>query len=174
MSYANGRLWITYNGEIYNYIELRERLIDKGYTFTTSSDTEVILAAYEHWGTDCLEHFEGMFAFVLVDRMTKHIFTARDRFGIKPLYYWFSPQGLLAFASEIKQFTVLPGWQPVLNMQRGYEFLCFGMLDHTCETLFEGVYQLRGGEAFYKPIEDLAKHCYGKGDAKLPVYRWYE
>lgn len=167
MSPRGGDLWISYNGEIYNYLEIRQELIALGYHFTTDSDTEVILQAYQAWGTDCLNHFNGMFAFVIYDTRHAKIFAARDRFGVKPLYYWRSPRGLLAFASEIKQFTVLPGWSPRLNAQRGYDFLNWGLIDHTAETLFQGVQQLRGGECLLIPLQQASK-------GPLQPVRWYQ
>jgi asparagine synthase (glutamine-hydrolysing) len=106
-----------------------------------------------------------MFAFVLVDRIGKRVFAARDRFGVKPLYVWRSTEGLVALASEIKQFSVLPGWSPRLNGQRAYEFLNWGLQDHTEETLFEGVCQIRGGECLHCSIEELL--------VKPPIKRWY-
>ena len=115
MCSADQRQWIIYNGEIYNYIELREELKKYDHVFITHSDTEVILKAYQQWGESCLEHFNGMFAFVIFDRQAEQVFLARDRFGIKPLYWWNSLYGFIAIASEIKQFTVLPGWKSRLN-----------------------------------------------------------
>lgn len=165
MSSLDRRYWISYNGEIYNFRELRTELQERGHRFATQTDTEVILAAFAEWGAECLQRFNGMWAFVLVDRQAGRIFAARDRFGIKPLYYWFSPEGFLALASEIKQFTVLPGWRARLNGQRTYDFLVWGMQDHTDETLFHGVRQLQGGEAFEARFEELG--------LELPVYRWY-
>jgi asparagine synthase (glutamine-hydrolysing) len=165
MSSADGALWIVYNGEIYNHIELRAALEAEGVRFATRSDTEVILAAYRRWGEKCLERFNGMFAFVLVDWRRRHAFAARDRFGVKPLYYWRSSSGTLAFASEIKQFTVLPGWKAALNGQRAYDFINWGVFDHTEETLFNGVKQLRGGELMSAGLEELVKG--------MPVRRWY-
>lgn len=153
----DGRYWITYNGEIYNHTELREELAAIGHAFRSHSDTEVILAAYTHWGRDCLQRFNGMFAFVLLDRISGRVFIARDRFGVKPLYFWHSPEGLLAVASEIKQFTTLPGWQANLNGQRAYDFLNWGLFDHTGETLFAGVHQLRGGECVEADLETLLR-----------------
>lgn len=146
MCTSDRTLWITYNGEVYNYIEIRKELEAFGYQFSTQSDTEVILQAYKQWGKNCLERFNGMFAFVLYDQEKQKVFVARDRFGVKPLYYWRSPSGYIAFASEIKQFTVLPGWYPSINGQRVYDFLNWGVIDHTQETLFHGVCQVRGGE----------------------------
>jgi asparagine synthase (glutamine-hydrolysing) len=165
MCTEDGHVWIVYNGEIYNYIELRDELEHLGHTFVSHSDTEVILAAYREWGGHCLERFNGMFTFVLVDRTARRIFAVRDRFGVKPLYLWRSPQGLVAMASEIKQFSVLPGWSPRLNGQRAYEFLNWGLLDHTEETLFDGVRQIRGGECIHCTIEELW--------GNPPITRWY-
>lgn len=149
------RYWITYNGEIYNYIELRDELISKGRSFSSNSDTEVILQAYAEWGTDCLQRFNGMFAFVLYDLNDKRLFLARDRFGIKPLYYWRSPQDVIYFGSEIKQFTVCPGWAAQLNKQRAYDYLFYSIADHTDETMFDGVFQFRPGHMHEGYLEDL-------------------
>lgn len=160
MCSADGALWITYNGEIYNYVELREELARGGHAFTSQCDTEIILAAYREWGEECLGRFNGMFAFVLIDWRRRQAFAARDRFGVKPLYWWRAPDGTLAFASEIKQFTVLPGWRSRVNGQRAYDFLNWGLFDHTRETLFAGVHQLRGGEflsfSLNEPLEVAA------------------
>jgi asparagine synthase (glutamine-hydrolysing) len=168
MSYLNGRYWITYNGEIYNFPELRVELEKLGHKFVTNTDTEVILAAYSEWGKDCLYKFNGMWSFVLIDVYSRKLFAARDRFGVKPLYYWFSPNLGFAFASEIKQFTVLPGWKAELNNQRVYDFLNWALLDHTSETLFQGVYQIRGGEAVEIKLSQLVKPL------PLPIFRWYD
>jgi asparagine synthase (glutamine-hydrolysing) len=166
MMTPDGRYVLAYNGEIYNYLDLREELIAEGHTFFSNTDTEVILAAYRKWGASCLDRFNGMFAFVLFDTERGQIFVARDRFGIKPLYYWFSPKGFLAFASEIKQFSTLPGWKANLNSQRAYDFLARRWLDHTSETLFSGVNQLRGGELAHFHLSEVS--------APLPIKSWYE
>jgi asparagine synthase (glutamine-hydrolysing) len=165
MCTADRHYWIVYNGEIYNYVELRRELELLGHSFGSHSDTEVILSAYRQWGEQCLARFNGMFAFVLIDRMQRRVFAARDRFGVKPLYYWVSPAGLVAFASEIKQFTGLPGWRPIVNGPRAYDFLNWGLFDHTSETLFSSVKQLRGGEYVSCSIEELLKG--------VVVNRWY-
>ena len=165
MTTPDRRHWIVFNGEIYNYIELRAELEELGHQFFSRTDTEVILAAYREWGRDCLHRFNGMWALVIYDREKDHIFAARDRFGVKPIYYWLSPSGVLAFASEIKQFAALPGWRAVANPSRVYDYLVSSFLDHTEETLFAGVYQLRGGEAVEQDREDLKNG--------LAVYRWY-
>src|SRR6185503_8233834 len=121
MCTADRQLWITYNGEIYNFEALRAELERCGHPFVSATDTEVILAAYREWGTGCLARLRGMFAFVLLDRARRRIFCARDRFGIKPLYYCVLPDGLVAFASEIKQFGALPGFTAVMNNARAYD-----------------------------------------------------
>jgi asparagine synthase (glutamine-hydrolysing) len=159
------RQLIVYNGEVYNHVELRVELETLGHRFRSHSDTEVVLAAWRQWGEECLSRFNGMFAFVIVDLKRRQIFVARDRFGVKPLYWWFSSQGFLAFASEIKQFTVLPGWRARLNHARAYDYLNWAACDHTTETLFAGVQQLAGGEYLLAGIDDLAHG--GK------PHRWY-
>jgi len=161
---SDQRYWITYNGEIYNYLELREELSSLGHTFITETDTEVILKAYQEWGKECFDFFNGMFAFVIYDKVRQKAIAVRDRFGVKPLYMWQSPLGFVAFASEIKQFTVLPGWRAKLQGQRVYDFLNWGVLDHSSETLFEGVTQVRGGE--YALVSANEPH-------KLQIRSWY-
>lgn len=145
LAVANGNYWICYNGEVYNHAEIRQELEGLGYSFISHTDTEVILTAYQEWGKGCLSKFNGMFAFLIYDKLNNKLFIARDRFGIKPLYYHQDQHGIY-FASEIKQFTVLPDWKAKLNHQRAFDFLVHGLIDHTCETLLQNVYQLRGGE----------------------------
>ena len=110
-----GEYVIAYNGEVYNADDLRSELIEKGYSFQSASDTEVVLNGYLEWGEDVLSRLNGMFSIVIFDRLDNEVFAARDRFGIKPLYYWISPDGDVAFASEIKQFQSLQGWEARLN-----------------------------------------------------------
>ncbi len=154
MADDEGGVWLIHNGEIYNFVELREDLEAQGHTFRSNTDTEVVIAAYKEWGVDCLSRFNGMFAFILIDLKRKRLFAARDRFGVKPLYYWRSSQGILALGSEIKQFTVLEGWRAKLNHQRAYDYLNWGLTDHTAETLFEGVLQIPGGHYLDLPLND--------------------
>lgn len=167
MSNSDSSLWITYNGEVYNYLELRKELEALGHQFHTQTDTEVILKAYEEWNINAFNRLNGMFAFVLYDRKERKGIAVRDRFGVKPLYYWISPAGFLAFASEIKQFTVLPGWKATLNGQIAYDFLNWGVMDHTSETFFSGVQQVRGGEFLEFPTEPLKIHS-------LQRTQWYQ
>ena len=111
MPYADGRYWITFNGEIYNYLELKEELVRKGYTFRTNTDTEVIVAAFLEWGEQCVLRFNGMWAFAIYDNATHRTFISRDRFGVKPLFYTLYENGGVAFASEMK--ALLPAMEKV-------------------------------------------------------------
>jgi len=148
MMSGDGRYWVTYNGEIYNHPEIREELEEEGYRFKTKTDTEVLLASYLHWGADCLHKFNGMFAFVIWDDQEKKAFAARDRFGVKPLYYY--QQGnRIAFASEIKQFTYLPGFEARLNHKVAYHVFTSRLIQDTKETIFQNVFQLLGGEYLF-------------------------
>ena len=170
MSYACGRYWITYNGEIYNHLELRTELEAAGYQFDSHSDTEVILASYDYWGEECLSRFNGMWAFALYDTKARSLFFARDRFGVKPLYYWVAPDGAFCFGSEIKQFTAYPGWKAQVNGQRAYDFLVWGLTDHTDETLFKNVYQLRPGHSAKIDVQAWLGQM---ENGRLPTKQWY-
>lgn len=169
MCYDNQRYWITYNGEIFNFVELKEELIKIGYSFQTESDTEVILASYKEWGVDCLEKFNGMWSFAIYDSKNQQLFLSRDRFGIKPFYYWFDPKGDFYFASEIKQFTVLPGWKAILNNERALDYLYYSLTDHTEETLFRNVYNLPPGSFFLGTIGELLQ-----SNVILKHKKWYK
>jgi len=138
----DNRYVIIFNGEVYNYIEIREELKDK-YNFKTGTDTEVILAAYQEWGEKCLDKFNGMFALIIFDTVTKEIFGARDRFGIKPFYYYVDKDKLL-FASEIKSILPLLD-QKEPNDKIIYDYLLFNRTDHTEETFFKGIKKLQHG-----------------------------
>ena len=168
------RYWVVYNGEIYNHLELRAELENLGHSFLTHCDTEVLLAAYAQWGESCLHRFNGMFAFLLYDRLEQTLFAARDRFGIKPLYYWIAPDRSIAFGSEIKQFTVLPGWQPRMNPQRVYDFLVWSITDHTEETCFEGVYQLPPGQLIRIDCRRYWQGQTFQPGTALPTQPWYK
>ncbi len=145
MSYLD-RYWIVYNGEVFNYIELREELRQAGYHFRSNSDTEVLLAGYDKWGIGLLDRCNGMWSMAICDRKAKSLLLARDRFGIKPLYYHVSADGeSLAFASEIKAFLALPDWRPGIAPQPVFDFLAWGILDHDEQTMFDHVHQIRPG-----------------------------
>lgn len=141
MAYLDGKLWITYNGEVYNYLELRAGLKSKGYVFNTNTDTEVILAAYAEWGPECLQHFNGMFAFALWDSRKGQLFCARDRLGIKPFHYYWDEQQLI-FASEIKALLAHPAVSGCPNQAIVYDYLALGSVDHTAETFFADIHRL--------------------------------
>ncbi len=173
MSAGDGRYWMVYNGEIYNHVELADELLNNGVKLKSRSDTEVLLNAFRLWGPDCLARLNGMFSFVIVDFAKHRVFAARDRFGIKPLYYWVNPNGFLAFASEIKQFTGLPGWRAKLNRQRAYDFLAWGATDHKDETMFDGIMQLTPGQAVDLPFGAFS-NSKNFTNGRLPAYNWYE
>jgi asparagine synthase (glutamine-hydrolysing) len=135
---------ITYNGEVYNYKELREQLISFGFIFKSACDTEVIINAYIHWGEKCVDYFNGMWAFTIFDPIKNQIFCSRDRYGIKPFYY-FITNDQFYFASEIKAFSVLEDWSPRVNKNMAYDFLYNGFVNHTNETFFENIFEMRGG-----------------------------
>ncbi len=165
----NQRFWITYNGEVYNFIELRQELQQTGYTFTSDTDTEVILHAYQAWGIQCLHKFMGMFAFAIYDTQTNELFMARDRFGIKPLYYYTSHTGNFYFASEIKQFFETNNWKAQLNPQQAYDYLFYSLTDHTEETLYQGVFHLPPG-CYFKTNLTQTQFAY---KTKIAHTRWY-
>jgi asparagine synthase (glutamine-hydrolysing) len=153
MTDATGRLWLTFNGEIYNYRELREELRSKGHEFATASDSEVILYAYREWGAACVTHFNGMFALAIWDADTRTLFAARDRVGIKPFYWTMTPDGF-AFASEIKAFLDLPGFRAELDAEALHHYLTFLWVPDP-KTAFRGVWKLPPGHTLtYRPGDD--------------------
>ena len=143
MHSADGRFTIVYNGEIYNYIELRENLKSQGNQFITESDTEVILQLYSTHGKDMLNYLNGMFAFAIYDHEKNSLFLARDHLGVKPLYYY-QDNDFFAFASEIKALLAHPKIKAAANMQRLNEYLTFQMVLGN-ETLFENIYKIEPG-----------------------------
>ncbi|RJQ49225.1 MAG: asparagine synthase (glutamine-hydrolyzing), partial [Desulfobacteraceae bacterium] len=149
------KLWIVYNGEVYNYLELRKELESYGYSFFSNSDTEVLLAAYQHWGPLALPRLVGMFAFAILDLNERRMFLVRDFFGVKPLYYsiW---NGGFAFASEIKSLLELPAVGRQVDPQRLYEFLRFGYTDHGAGTLFASIRQVPAAHYVVLPLADDA------------------
>ncbi len=177
MCYNNGRYWITFNGEIYNYKALKKELQSLGHQFISQTDTEIILAAYMQWGAGCLAKFNGMWAFSIYDSHTQEIFLARDRFGIKPFYYWAPAYGAFCFGSEIKQFTTLPGWKAVLNSQKAFDYLMYSMTDHSDETMFQGVFHIPPGHYFKSSVQDINKDAAGRVNCTkwyVPAYKGYK
>ncbi|CAN7507375.1 asparagine synthase (glutamine-hydrolyzing) [Bosea sp. LjRoot90] len=162
---ASGRYHLVFNGEIYNYLELREEMRARGEIFVSDSDSEVLLRAYMLWGEEALPRLRGMFAFLIWDDRDKTLFAARDRYGIKPLYLFSTPRGV-AFASEIKQLLGLPGLNGRMNIARVHDFLSSGIADHTAETMYDGVMQLRGGECARIEVGNA-------GPVPVKTRRWY-
>lgn len=146
MSYNANKFWITYNGEVYNYLEIKAELLGKGYKFITQSDTEVILAAYQEWGYDCVNHFNGMWAFAIWDSLSNSIFLSRDRVGVKPLYYY-NNNGQFIFSSEIKGIREYLDKKLTFSEKKIYEYLLRGQIfvGESEDTLFEEVKQLMPG-----------------------------
>lgn len=143
MSNEDGSLWVVYNGEIYNYVELRRQLEQLGHSFKSSSDTEVILHSYEQWGTMCVAKFNGMWAFGLWDTNKKKLFLSRDRFGVKPLYYYMNDQTII-FASEIKSVLSIKADLRVPNYPYLIYFMRTGLHDDGSETFFKDIKSLEG------------------------------
>jgi asparagine synthase (glutamine-hydrolysing) len=139
-----GNYCVTYNGEIYNYLELRSELELLGYSFKTTGDTEVILRAYQAWGTNCMQRFNGMWAFVLLDAKKQCVILSRDRFGIKPLYYMIQNNSIY-FSSEIKGFLAISSYSPEPNEKTVVKYLLTEILDDTEQTFFTGIFQFPAG-----------------------------
>src|SRR6202047_411150 len=139
----NQTLWIVFNGEIYNHQELRKDLEPRGHRYRTKSDTETIVHLYEQYGDDCVRHLRGMFAFAIWDRSTRSLFIARDRLGIKPLYYYYDGKTLL-FGSEIKAILAHPGMKPEFNRGTLAEYLAFGYITGT-QSMYAGIRKLLPG-----------------------------
>jgi asparagine synthase (glutamine-hydrolysing) len=165
MCSMNRMVWLTYNGEVYNYVELRDELSAAGQVFATASDTEVIIAAYRQWGIEFLHRLNGMWALAIYDRRSRELILARDRFGIKPLYYRRLSGGGIAFASEIKQLIQLPKWRAKSNSHRVHDFLVHGISDHTSETMFDAVQQLLPGH--------FARISSGEDRPEFETVQWY-
>jgi len=141
MCEEEAQYWIVYNGEVYNFPELKSELSKAGYVFRTNTDTEVVLKAYMHWGTNCVQHFNGMWAFVIYDRKQNKIFACRDRFGVKPFYY-IHRDDVFAFASEQKALYHFPGSKDDLNHDAVFDYLAMGKLELEQEGLVRGLMEL--------------------------------
>lgn len=142
----DGRYVLVYNGEIYNFKKLRKELTELGSRFRTTSDTEVLIEAYRHWGTECLHRFAGMFAFALWDTAERHLFCARDRVGEKPFYYATASDGSLLFASELKALLPWPGFSPQISYPALIDYLTFGFVADP-KSIWEGTHKLPPGHS---------------------------
>jgi asparagine synthase (glutamine-hydrolysing) len=147
MTSTDGSCTIVFNGEIFNYLELRQELQSLGRIFRSQSDTEVLLNAYIEWGHACVERLNGMWAFVIIDRNTGKLFGSRDRFGIKPLYRW-SGGGQTIIASEIKAIRASGLYRDEINSGVVSDYLLGGRLDESAATFFKGIDQLPAGYSF--------------------------
>lgn len=134
-------IWIVFNGEIYNFKELRSKLQKNGHKFYTNSDTEVVVHAYEEWAENCVNEFNGMWAFAIWNSDKKQLFISRDRMGIKPLYYFYGESHFI-FASEIKAILLDSSVPKTPNDRMIYEYLVYGSHDHTEETFFNQIKRL--------------------------------
>lgn len=159
ISNEDSTVWLVYNGEIYNHQELRRGLLARGHQYRTHSDTEAIVHLYEEYGSECVQHLHGMFAFALWDTRKRKLFAARDRLGIKPLYY-FQDDDKFIFGSEIKALLAHPGVKASLNEDTLSEYLAFGYLSGP-ETLFNGIRKLPPGHTL-----ELDEH----GELKIRQY----
>jgi asparagine synthase (glutamine-hydrolysing) len=160
MTTNSERYVLVQNGEIYNYLELRREL-ESDYRFKSDSDTEVLLAAYEKWGEECLDRLIGMFAFIIWDKAKGIGFAARDRFGVKPLYYHQRKDGTLLMASEIKSLHAA-GVARDSNDQAWATYLTYGLYDHSEKTFWNGINALPGG------------HCLTWKEGRTTIRKWYD
>lgn len=158
MSGKDGRYWITFNGEIYNFQELKQDLLARGHNFQSQTDTEVILKLYQDYGQDCVSYLRGMFAFAIWDNLTKTCFIARDPLGIKPLYYWYD-QGMLIFASELRAVLAskLPHFD--LSPEGLYGYLLTGTVPEPY-TIIKNIYTLEAGNFILWKAGQIQKQQY--------------
>ncbi len=143
--FYQNRYVMVFNGEIYNYRELKKELVEKGYQFKSQTDTEVLMASYDCWGKECVQRLNGMWAFAILDQEKEEIYCSRDRYGVKPFYYYIDKTQFI-FGSEIKQILYMIDSKPIANKKRLMEFLVCGDQDFTTETMFQDIMQLRGGQ----------------------------
>ena len=169
MCSRDGQLCVTFNGEIYNYIELRQELAAKGYIFHSGSDTEVLLAAYREWGEDCVSHFNGMWGFAIWDEERQTLFCSRDRLGAKPFYYYRDEKNFL-FSSEVKQLCQNPKVPHVMNDHVIMANVMWGISDFSDECWLKDIKVLQGG---YNLVVELACEEGGK-IKKCRVYKYWD
>ena len=173
MSSPDGKIWIVFNGEIYNYRELRTELAGHGHNFKTTSDTEVILAAYEQWGEACVEHFNGMFALAIWDSAAQRLFVARDRFGEKPFHYVYIPQRLFAFASEMKALWAAGVAGREIHEETLALFTQHGQVEIGEQTIYEGIRRLPQAHCLTLSADGrLQKRRYWDIDPQVRIEGW--
>lgn len=159
----NQDYWMVFNGEIYNYQNIKKELEAKGHQFNSTSDTEVVLKAYIEWGNNCLTKFNGMWSFVIYNKKEQKLFGARDRFGVKPFYYINNANGF-AFCSEIKGLLKLDGFEKTINPKAVYDYLVLGKMELDAETFFKGIFELK--PATYFELDIASK--------KLELHSFYQ
>jgi len=167
MRSADGRYTIVFNGEIYNFEQLRDELRGFGHRFISNSDTEVLLACWAQWGESCLRRLIGMFAFAILDRKEERLSLVRDAFGIKPLYYCETPDQI-AFASEPMALLKYRGLAPVISHQRAYEYLVAGVQDDGDTTFIDGVRRVLAAHLVRVNLGRAAS-----GDGRIVRARWW-
>ncbi len=158
MTYAGKRYWLTFNGEIYNFIEIRKELLEKGYKFLSDSDSEVVLAAYTEWGKSCFNKFNGMWAIAIWDTHEKTLILCRDRFGVKPLHFCFEPGKFFAFASETVAFKYIKDHKRSYHEQNLLRALnAHNVLEPAGETIYNGIKQLLPGNLMIIKRDKIAE-----------------
>ena len=175
---TDGKIVIVFNGEIYNYVEIRQELMNKGYVFKTQSDTEVIINSYIEYGFDCVEKFNGMWAFAIYDFRKNRLFCSRDRFGVKPFYYYLNDNSLY-FSSELKSLHKICELRKA-NLSKVYEYLAYGYRINDGETFFENCFELLPGTNLiyensrfqFQKYWELKINCY-KHDDSLSFHEEY-
>ena len=173
MASPDGKTWIVFNGEIYNYRELRTELAGHGHNFKTTSDTEVILAAYQQWGETCVEHFNGMFALAIWDSAAQKMFVARDRFGEKPFHYVYIPQRLFAFASEMKALWAAGVAGRQIHEETLALFTQHGQVEIGEQTIYEGIVRLPQAHSLTLTADGrLQKRRYWDIDPRIRIEDW--
>ncbi len=178
MESEDGQCVLVFNGEIFNYVELRQELIEAGYRFHSTGDSEVLLNAYRHWGRDCLSRFNGMWAFVVYDRRRRCLFGSRDRFGVKPLYLYRNAEQVV-LASEIKGIRASGCYRGGVNWAVASRFLLEGHLDDHGESFYEGINPIAAGSAFELDLDgrwtswrywELTRHLGAEPDGPASVF----
>lgn len=154
----DGTVWIVFNGEIYNYLDVREELLHKDHVFKTRSDTETIVHAYEEWGESCVDRLRGMFAFAIWDENRQRLFVARDRLGIKPLYYYWDGKTLI-FGSEIKAIVANPRVARKLNLEALCDYFALLYIPAP-KSIFQNIYKLEAGHVLMVAAGTLKIHQY--------------
>ena len=162
MCNEDGTVWVTFNGEIYNYNELRRSLQSQGHQFKTDSDTETLVHLYEQYGSNCVDHIQGMFAFAIWDEQQRQVFLARDRLGQKPLVYT-NRDGLFAFSSELKSLLLIPGIPKNVNIKAIDSYLTYGYVPHP-ETILDGFCKLPPGHSAIWRNDELVVTRYWQPD----------